>query len=340
MQPPTVGIREATNIKLPERQVEPKVAMPIGLAQQARTVTYPRLPIMTTSPGYLIRRAQQIHVSLWQKHVVQDLTSVQYGILLVAAQRRAVDQTTIGGLMSLDKNTVADVLRRLRTRKLVARERDPDDGRRWLTRLTDKGRSTLLRAAPAVVLVQGHMLHPLDRVERQTAARLLSLVAYRGDDPNTASKLAVPGWPPGLPALQLHTAPGHLVRRSQQLHTLLWTQEVSTEMTSVQYSVLLVLHRESLTDQVALSRGAGLDKATGADVVTRLHDRGLILRKRDHTDGRRYQLRLSANGLKVLRVHAEAVKKVQRRLMKPLSAAERRKFVALMTKVVEAARGD
>ena len=310
--------------------------MPIGVTELSRIAAFTELPIMASSPGYLIRRAQQIHVNLWQKLVLQDLTSVQYGILLVGAQRGAIDQTTIAGLMSLDKNTAADVLRRLRTRQLVARERDPGDGRRWLIRLTDEGRSTLLRASPAVITVQDHMLHPLDSAEREAARRLMSLVAYRGHEPNTAPQLAVPGWPAKLPPLELHTAPGHLVRRSQQVHTFLWAQEVSTELTSVQYSVLLVLHHESSADQVALSRGAGLDKATGTDVIARLHDRGLIHRKRDHTDARRYQLRLSAKGVKVLRLHAYAVQKVQQRLMKPLSAAQRRRFIALMTKVIQA----
>ena len=315
--------------------------MPTGSMTRTQSSASDGLPVMASSPGYLIRRAQQVHVSLWQKHIKQNLTSVQYGVLLVLGQRHAIDQTSVAELMSLDKNTAADVLRRLRNRAVVARERDPADGRRWLTQLTDEGMSVLLHAAPAVLEVQDRILDPLSTDEAETVLRLLRAVAYRGDPPNdetgAATKTVPTGWPPRLAALQLHTAPGHLVRRSQQLHTLLWTEEVSADLTSVQYSVLLVLHRESSTDQGALGRHAHLDKATGTEVVSRMQDRGLINRVRDETDGRRYRLSLSAKGLKVLRAHADAVHTVQRRLMEPLSRAERRTFVSLMTKVVSAA---
>jgi MarR family transcriptional regulator, lower aerobic nicotinate degradation pathway regulator len=315
--------------------------MPTGSMTRMQPRASDGLPVMTSSPGYLIRRAQQVHVSLWQKHIKQNLTSVQYGVLLVLGQRRAIDQTSVAELMSLDKNTAADVLRRLRNRGVVARERDPADGRRWLTQLTDVGMSMLLRAAPAVLEVQDRILDPLSTDEAETVLRLLCAVAYRGDPPSVASSAATTttttGWPPRLAALQLHTAPGHLVRRSQQLHTLLWTEEVSADLTSVQYSVLLVLHRESSTDQGALGRHAHLDKATGTDVVSRMQDRGLINRGRDETDGRRYRLSLSAKGLEVLRAHAGGVQTVQRRLMEPLSKAERRTFASLMTKLVNAA---
>jgi DNA-binding MarR family transcriptional regulator len=296
---------------------------------------------MTSSPGYLIRRMQQVHVSLWQKHVEKNLTSVQYGVLLVLAQRHAIDQTNVAELMSLDKNTAADVLRRLRNRGAVARERDPADGRRWLTQLTEEGMSTLLHEAPAVLEVQDRILDPLTAYETETVLRLLRAVAYRGDPPkvgsDAATKTMATGWPPRLAALQLHTAPGHLVRRSQQWHTLLWTEEVSADLTSVQYGVLLVLHRESSTDQGALGRQAHLDKATGTEVVSRMQDRGLINRARDETDGRRYRLSLSAKGLKVLHAHTDGVQSVQRRLMEPLSRAERQRFVSLTTKVVNGA---
>ena len=315
--------------------------MSTGSVTRSQPMASGELPVMKSSPGYLIRRAQQVHVSLWQKHVKQNLTSVQYGVLLVLGQWHGIDQSSVAELMSLDKNTAADVLRRLRDRAIVARERDPADGRRWLAELTDEGMSMLLQAGPAVLEVQDRMVDPLSTDEAETLLHLLRAMVYRSDPadvaPGAAPGKTAPDWPPRLAALQLHTAPGHLIRRAQQLHTSLWTEEVSAILTSVQYSVLLVLHRESPMDQSALGRHAHLDKATGTDVVSRMHDRGLIHRVRDEIDGRRYRLSLSAKGLKVLRSHADGVRTVQRRLVEPLSRIERRKFVSLMTKVVNAA---
>jgi len=95
--------------------------MPTGSMTRTQPRASDGLPVMASSPGYLIRRAQQVHVSLWQKHIEQNLTSVQYGVLLVLGQRHAIDQTSVAEMMSLDKNTAADVLRRLRNRAVVAR---------------------------------------------------------------------------------------------------------------------------------------------------------------------------------------------------------------------------
>ena len=71
------------------------------------------VPVMTTAPGFLVRRAQHMHVGIWLQHVGAALTSMQFGVLLIHAQQPDLDQTGVAEIMSLDKNTAADVLRRL-----------------------------------------------------------------------------------------------------------------------------------------------------------------------------------------------------------------------------------
>lgn len=197
------------------------------------------LPVMATAPGFLIRRAQQMHLSIWMQYVGPAWTSMQFGALLVLAQKPDLDQTGVAEVMSLDKNTAADVLRRLRSRGLVARNRDPDDGRCTMTRLSDDGVAVLRQATPAVSRVQDHLLSSLDSEGRRTTLTLLRSVAFGGepspDDMPTAR---------GEAPLPLHLAPGHLIRRSLQLHTLYWAEDVSDELTSPQLTVLLMLCRE------------------------------------------------------------------------------------------------
>lgn len=83
-------------------------------------------------PGHLIRVAQQVHERIWVRRVGPDLTSVQYGVLLVLGSRPGLDQRQIGDAMSLDKSNVADVVRRLGQRELLARDSDPEDaGASW-----------------------------------------------------------------------------------------------------------------------------------------------------------------------------------------------------------------
>ncbi|MEU6349294.1 MarR family transcriptional regulator [Streptomyces sp. NPDC047072] len=296
------------------------------------------LPVLASTPGHLIRRTQQLHAVLWQQHVPQNLTSMQYGVLLVLGQQPGIDQRTVAELMSLDKTTAAGVLRRLEGRGLVVRDRDPGDGRRMLARLTEPGEAILVRAAPAVLDVQDRLLQPLSFDEGEALLRLLRLVVYRGEPPSTTASIpqnaAVSGWPLRLPALRLHTTPGHLIRRAQQLHTTLWSERVSAELTSVQYSVLLVLQSESPIDQRMLGRHASLDKSSGGDVIARLESRELIARTRDAIDGRRNLLTLSAAGREQLYQHARAVFDVQSELVRPLLDAQRGEFVHLMKQLI------
>ncbi|MBU3067771.1 MarR family winged helix-turn-helix transcriptional regulator [Nocardia sp. NEAU-G5] len=259
---------------------------------------------------------------------------MQYGVLLVLGQQQEADQRTVAELMSLDKASAADILRRLERRGSVARRRDRVDGRRILARLTAEGRVALLTAAPAVVEVQHQLLQPLSFDDGEDLLGLLREVAYRGEPPSGTADIAVnapvPGWPLRLPALRLHTAPGHLIRRAQQLHTLLWTNLVSTELTSVQYSVLLVLDGHPLIDQRMLGRLTSLDKSTGGDVIARLEARGLVIRARDAVDGRRNTVRLSTEGRRELLAHTPSVRNVQRELLRPLTDVQSPHFIKLM----------
>lgn len=305
---------------------EPMVANGVGPVAMASD----GLPVMSTMPGFLIRRAHQLHASLWLRQVGPSLTSVQFAVLLALFQQRQMDQSAIAEVVSLDKNTAADVLRRLRSRAYITRERDREDGRRMMTRLTATGTAMLHRASPKVSQLQDRLLSVVSTEERHTVLNLMRLIAYHGEPPDIELPTAHEA------TLRLGTAPGHLIRRSQQLHTLYWSDEVSDDLTSPQFTVLLVLCREPEISQALLGEQACLDKATCADVVSRLYRRGLVDRSRDDTDGRRHKLTLSERGRSVLVSRVGGVRVVQERLTAPLSAKETHDFNTIMTKIVSA----
>ncbi|MHA6631641.1 MarR family winged helix-turn-helix transcriptional regulator [Pseudonocardia sichuanensis] len=289
-----------------------------------------------TAPGHLIRRAQQVNERIWQVSVGAGLTSVQYGVLLALAAQPGMDQRSIGEVMSLDKSNVADVVLRLGRRGLVVRDRHPDDARRKLVRLTPEGLAALAEASPGAVQVQEEVMASLSPVESATCLTLLRLVAFRGQPPPpppAGEPVDVPGWPPGLPVVQLPTAPGHLIRRAQQVHTVLWSDHVGTQLTSVQYVVLLVLYARPDIDQRTLGEHASLDKSTGGEILTRMVARGLVGRSRDLSDGRRNLLHLTAAGRAEVLRHAEAVTRVQLELLRPLTEPQRQQFLSLMRAV-------
>jgi len=252
-----------------------------------------------------------------------------------------MDQRSIGEVLSLDKSNVADVVARLGRRGLIARDPHPDDGRRKVVQATPTGLATLLDASPDVIKVQQEVMAPLGSDARATCLTLLRLVAFRGQPP--ASPLPddptepIAGWPPDLPPVRLYVAPGHLIRRAQQVHTVLWGEHVGTHLTSVQYVVLLVLTAHPDIDQRTLGRHASLDKSTGGDLIARMVARGLVCRSRDLNDARRNLLRLTPAGQIELRTHAPAVVRVQQELLRALTPEERQQFISLMDSVAHPA---
>lgn len=90
---------------------------------------------------------------------------------------------------------------------------------------------------------------------------------------------------------------GHLIRRAQQRHVALWQEQVSADVSSVQYAALAVLERMPGASQSELGAELDLDRSTIADIVMRLERRGVIERSPHESDRRRYAVRLTALGL-------------------------------------------
>ncbi|NLU69199.1 MarR family winged helix-turn-helix transcriptional regulator [Streptomyces sp. HNM0574] len=140
-----------------------------------------------------------------------------------------------------------------------------------------------------------------------------------------------------VPAVDLNTHPGHLARRLQQAHTLLWGAMVSEETTSPQFAVLNALAEKPDIDQRTLSEHVHLDRSTIADLVARLGRRGLVRRVRDPEDGRRNVLKLTDEGAALHRKLAARTVRMNRVFLTPLDEAEQETLLRLLARVAEAA---
>lgn len=138
-------------------------------------------------------------------------------------------------------------------------------------------------------------------------------------------------------AVDLSTHPGHLARRLQQAHSLLWGAMVSEEITSPQFAVVNTLAEQPDIDQRTLSERVHLDRSTIADLVARLAGRGLLERVRDPRDGRRNVLKLTAEGTRVHRVLVTRTARMNRVFLAPLDEEEGRTLLRLIARVAEAA---
>ena len=129
---------------------------------------------------------------------------------------------------------------------------------------------------------------------------------------------------------------GHLIRRAQQRHAALWQEQVSADVSSVQYAALAVLERLPGASQSELGAELDLDRSTVADIVSRLDRRGVIKRLPHDSDRRRYSLTLTKAGLAEVNRLRPLVVQANARLTEPLSAGELSTLRTLLERILEA----
>ncbi|RDG37331.1 MarR family winged helix-turn-helix transcriptional regulator [Streptomyces corynorhini] len=149
---------------------------------------------LTTHPGHLARRLQQAHHLLWNAMVSEEITSPQYAVLNALVAEPGLDQRTVGERVGLDRSTIAEVISRLDRRALLAKARDPRDGRRCLLRLTDEGARTHRRLTVRATRMNQVLLGPLSTDERHVLLDLLRRVsdaaeALRDPEPDPPDRL-------------------------------------------------------------------------------------------------------------------------------------------------------
>lgn len=152
----------------------------------------------------------------------------------------------------------------------------------------------------------------------------------------SGDKTAQNGAGDSLGVFNLQDAPGHLLRRCQQLAVDLYTAEVgSNGLTPRQFALLLAIYQKSGISQVDLVRQTGIDRSTVAEMVARLIKRGLLVRQRTESDRRTNALAVTAEGERQLRAAQPGVARAQDKILDPIPMAKRGEFVELLRQLVE-----
>jgi DNA-binding MarR family transcriptional regulator len=139
----------------------------------------------------------------------------------------------------------------------------------------------------------------------------------------------------------LNERPGYLLWRARHIADSIFTYECREfGITSSQYVVLAVVKDTPGSDQVSISRIAGLDRFTTALVLSNLIKRKLILRERSATDRRRYSLRLSPQGQEMLKRIMPGAARARARLLSPFSRHERQNFIRALQQLVATLNDD
>jgi len=137
-------------------------------------------------PGHLIRRAQQIAVSMFYSTVGYQITPVQYGALRILQDNPGIDQVTLARLCALDTSTAANLAVRLEERGFVKRVVPVKSKRFRLLRLSPRGTALLKKILPSGRLLSRRLLQALNEKEQKVFLRLLKKFVHLNNEESRA----------------------------------------------------------------------------------------------------------------------------------------------------------
>lgn len=159
------------------KERESGAADPVGAADPGKRPAKPRKGrrgyALNAQVGFLLRKAQQRHVSIFTTHIHEDLTPMQFAALAKLAETGPCSQNSLGRRTAMDVATIKGVVARLEERGLVEKRPSPDDRRKLLIDLTAEGRRTFERAVPQAMEISAMTLAALTREEQSVFMRLL-----------------------------------------------------------------------------------------------------------------------------------------------------------------------
>ena len=127
----------------------------------------------------------------------------------------------------------------------------------------------------------------------------------------------------------------HLLHRAGQCADELFTLNVSgTELTPRQYEVLKAVADQPDPSQTTLVQCTGIDRSTLADIVRRLSERDLLVRRRTPEDARKYAVRLTQKGVQILAQAEPAVQATNSSLLDAIPASERANFLESLSTII------
>ena len=140
-----------------------------GRTDPARPARY----VVDEQVGFLMRVATQRHTAIFMSRIVEGLTPTQFAALAKLLEVGACSQNHLGRLIYLDGATIKGVVDRLRARRLVTTQNDPQDKRRHAIALTESGRRVAEAAVAIAARITAETLAPLTQDEQRTVLRLL-----------------------------------------------------------------------------------------------------------------------------------------------------------------------
>ena len=144
-----------------------------GEAAKARTV-------LDDSPSHLLHRVLQIALDIYNAEAGENaLTQRQYALLqALDGAPDGLTQTELVHATGIDRSTLADLVARMLSKKLLARERSTTDARANQVRLAAAGKTALDEMQPRVLAADEKILSLLSAPKRESFVKLLRKLAH------------------------------------------------------------------------------------------------------------------------------------------------------------------
>ena len=134
----------------------------------------------------------------------------------------------------------------------------------------------------------------------------------------------------------IYKAPGHLVRRAQQIAVAIFFEEFEGwDVTPVQYAALVAIRDKPGMDQRTLVNYIAIDRSTVGSMSKGLEERKLIYRVTPKENQRIKQLFIKPAGERLLNDTRNIIMRVQERILAPLNKADQAAFMELLTRLVK-----
>ena len=174
--------------------------MPAADAPAAQPAAQPAAPpellaLLYLRPGFLLRRAHQLSVGLFEEGCkAVALTPSQYRVLTIIGQTSGCAQATVACALGFDRVTALRVVRGLQARGLLANPATGESSRRRPLALPAAGRQTLAQAQARSLVeqVSQRLMAPLDAAEQVLLRQLLRKLCA-GLEPVARTRVLPPG---------------------------------------------------------------------------------------------------------------------------------------------------
>ena len=141
-----------------------------------------RAGTLADSPSHLMHRVLQLALDIYAEEAgTNGPTQRQFAVLEAVSVKSGLTQTDLVKATGIDRSTLADLVARMTTKGLLARERSSLDARAMAVSLSAEGQALLEAARPRVEAADKRIMGLLPKAKRDGFLELLSELAASAD---------------------------------------------------------------------------------------------------------------------------------------------------------------